>query len=528
MTSQPPAAATTGTRFALTRDQWTVLLFAQIWLFLLLRGWALFLDPGTFWHVVTGERILSSGLPRVDWLSFTRAGAPWIAHQWLAELGMSLLHRMGGLDALLVVFSGALALLFAWLFRRLVSSGIGPAWALLATLLAFAASQHHFHARPHVVSLGLFAWMFGRLVDFEAGRLGPRRMLAIVPAFLVWVNVHGAAVGGLATLALVVMGWIGAWLLGRPSPVRTSRGVAFVVALVAACFATMLANPYGLALPRTWSTIVGSRELARLMQEHQPFWVTRNWLGTGLIGIFVVAFLAARWRSLQVTSFASLAWLALAVERTRHLPFFALSAVLVLPDLLGSSGWTALAGRAGVLRDADGTATRVLRGLVLGPVAALLGVVVVHAAAPPSRAEPRIVTLQPARWPSELLPAIAHATDGWPPGAAILNDMPFGGFLAYFTPRLRIAIDDRWELYGDDFMVGYVEDTPAWLGRWVTPHDPRLALVQPHSRLDVILGADGAWQPVARCPAAVLYQRRGGAATVSPAAPPTRAQASPR
>ena len=35
--------------------------------------------------------------------------------------------------------------------------------------------------------------------------------------------------------------------------------------------------------------------------------------------------------------------------------------------------------------------------------------------------------------------------------------MLFGGFLIYHTPGFRVFIDDRCELYGDEFMVKYVK-----------------------------------------------------------------------
>lgn len=50
----------------------------------------LFNDAGTGWHIVTGARRLeTSELPRVDTDSFTKAGQPWSAWEWLADVGMA-------------------------------------------------------------------------------------------------------------------------------------------------------------------------------------------------------------------------------------------------------------------------------------------------------------------------------------------------------------------------------------------------------------------------------------------------------
>ena len=60
-------------------------------------------DPDIWWHLKTGEWIPQHhAVPRVDPLSYTRAGQPWIAHEWLSELGMYSLYRLTGASGLIV------------------------------------------------------------------------------------------------------------------------------------------------------------------------------------------------------------------------------------------------------------------------------------------------------------------------------------------------------------------------------------------------------------------------------------------
>src|SRR5947209_3385781 len=72
-------------RFAMWRRFWRpeTGIFLGLWLALLIGGQSrLFRDPGTFWHTVVGERILSSGeLVYRDPFSCTFGGEPWIPHQ---------------------------------------------------------------------------------------------------------------------------------------------------------------------------------------------------------------------------------------------------------------------------------------------------------------------------------------------------------------------------------------------------------------------------------------------------------------
>src|SRR5579884_2766531 len=74
-----------------------------------------FQDPGTFWHIVVGQRILSSGqLMHADEFTYTRAGTPWSPFQWLGECGMAVLHQAGSWDLLLLAGVTLLAAVYAY------------------------------------------------------------------------------------------------------------------------------------------------------------------------------------------------------------------------------------------------------------------------------------------------------------------------------------------------------------------------------------------------------------------------------
>src|SRR5436305_11888556 len=103
-------------------------LFLAIWLTLMVSGRGKFFrDPGSLWHIVVGEQILSTGqLIEADPFSCTFGGRPWIAQQWLGECTLALLHRAGGLDAVLLATSVLLAALYTWVAHRLLRAGMHP------------------------------------------------------------------------------------------------------------------------------------------------------------------------------------------------------------------------------------------------------------------------------------------------------------------------------------------------------------------------------------------------------------------
>ena len=246
--------------------------FLAIWLALMILPRNHFFgDPGSLWHIVLGERMLSSGaLIRSDPFSFTQGGKPWVSQYWLVECFLAALHRIGGLDSIMAVTMTGLAALYTWVAHRLLRAGLHPLLVGLIVAMAITGGAYHLHPRPHILTLAFLAWTFAALCDFEAGRIPLRRLFWLIPLFIVWANVHGGMVTGVFTVALAAAGWCLAWLVGAATPVTRPRQILTLASLVVACGLAALVNPYGLELPRLWFALIGSPVLPRLIQEHLP------------------------------------------------------------------------------------------------------------------------------------------------------------------------------------------------------------------------------------------------------------------
>ena len=88
--------------------------------------------------------------------------------------------------------------------------------------------------------------------------------------------------------------------------------------------------------------------------------------------------------------------------------------------------------------------------------------------------------------------------------------MLLGGFLIYHTPDLRVFIDDRCELYGDEGLLAYehaLREDPAQVDRWAQDYGFEAALTQTGSRFDRYLEGAKGWTPVRRTAAATFYRR---------------------
>jgi hypothetical protein len=484
------------------------LFFLVAWAVLLAGGRSRLLqDPGTFWHILVGDRIFESGLPRHDWLSFTFGGQAWIAQQWGAECAMSLLYRLGGFDALLVATTAALALLLAWLFHRLLIAGVTALWAVFVVTLSFLASSHHFHIRPHVLSILFFAWMYARLIDFEAGRIGLGRLTWLIPLWFGWVNCHGAILGGLGTFGLAAAGWTVARLFRAPSPVPNARAAGFLVLVLVAGLAAIFLNPYGLEMPRAWNAIVQSRELPRAIVEHASLARTRSWQVLILASLFVAAFVGVGVRPEKVTSALPIVWLILAFGRVRHAPLFAVAATLALAELLPRARWASRLSERGIHILAHArhcNSRRFPRAPLASAAGAVTAVMLFHLVA--TARGPLIAELDPRQWPVDLVPALRSAAADLPVGSPILNDLRLGGFIAFHEPHLRISVDDRWELYGDVFMRDFIRGDGDWFEQLAVRYGVTLAVAEPGSQLDEYLQRRR-WIQVATSPAGRLYRR---------------------
>ncbi len=229
----------------------------------------LFRDPGSFFHTVIGEHILDTAhLIYWDSFSFTRFGEPWIAQQWLGECIMAAIQRLAGLDGLLVVTVSLIALLYSHpgLTDRAFRDEPCPGFPHIGFVPG--PSSHHFHVRPHIVTIFFMTIIYARLCDIESGRKSISTLFWLIPVFVIWSNIHGGALGGLCTLLIAAAGWTMACWLGLKSPFADKKALIHLWVIILLCLVTPLVNPYGLKLPATSLNIMGSSAISQLIQKH--------------------------------------------------------------------------------------------------------------------------------------------------------------------------------------------------------------------------------------------------------------------
>lgn len=300
-------------------------------------------DPDLWGHVLYGEHLLQTGnLMRTDPYSWTAFGHQWINHEILAEAAMALSFRLlGGTGLLLLKMMVGLAVFFIALSiakSRMDEKTRMVAWALGA--LAVVEISFGFAARPQIFTALALALEFWILKQVHGGKKA--WALALPPLFAVWINTHGGVLAGLVLLCVTTMATTAQTFLKTFAPdyIRqrledgVSRTTLFWLWFCSVLSAlALLANPYGLALPR-W--LVGSVLWLRpQISEWNP--TPFDWNHAAFF--FCVFFAAAaivlsrkRWQLWEMAMVVALA--ALALRSIRNTPLFCIAALAFVPPHL--------------------------------------------------------------------------------------------------------------------------------------------------------------------------------------------------
>ncbi len=493
-----------------------------------------------WWHLAAGRLMLGEGrLLFHDPFSVGAAGAPWIDLHWLFQVLACLLHRAGGVAAI-VLGKAATAGLAAWVLLRATEAAAlrreetRDALALrgLAVLVCAPAlylTRFLVLERPIVLTLLLLALF---LLVLERHRRGARGhwLLVLLPLQVLWANCQGLFLLGPLLIACYLAGELVTAALARHGARGFEvsvdrRGLAQLALALGGVLAAGLLTPYGLrglALPFTLLGRIdgGGGELFSLnvSENIPPFLLERTdpasvwhlkWVGAITFASFLLV-RAARsplqlGRLLLAAAFFSLALLA-----NRNLLLFYWVAALVTAANLAP-----LLARV-ASRPRGATLTR--RALPLLALAVVGGLAVHRWSA--RREEGPALAIAPFRVPTvavERVRALGLEGDAF-------NAVRYGGYLAWtLHPRHRPFIDGRLVLRSAAQFGEYLDvlDHPERFEPLRRAHGLRLALL-PAAYPDRYLGLiralyrDPAWRLLYTDGTETLFARADAGALAAP------------
>jgi hypothetical protein len=304
-----------------------------------------------------------------------------------------------------------------------------------------------------------------------------------------------------------------------------------VTAVLAGCILTVVITPYGAMIVRTWLAIMESPTLREIIIEHRPLSFDRpDALMVVLVAMAYIAALVStfpRWP--RATWLIPLAWLYGTFSRVRHAPLFAVTAGVVLADMLPFTPFARWAVRRGSdLFVPQDQALQSRERLDFRPAVIPILLVLTAFALQQGRVSVPIIghgwaRLDPSIWPVELLPELEQYQYTRPDGTRIFNDYHFGGFLIYFTPGYRVFVDDRCELFRPEnekypdqwlaeFLLAREVGTAQAMQRWQKQYGAfDFALIKTPSAsepsFDEYFRTSPDWELIKRTPTAALYRR---------------------
>ena len=423
-------------------------------------------DAGIGWHIRAGQQILAThAIPRVDSFSSTMAGRPWFAWEWLYDLLVGQLEGVLGLNGVVWLTAVVSAAVFAWTFRVVVGRGANMFVALALVLLALSASMIHFLARPHVISwLFTLAWFW--ILDSSqqdvgdeqgAGGRKQRKLWALPLLMMLWVNMHGGFVVGFVLLGIFLVGAGWDWfrakegrieeLLQKAAARKRARDLTWAAFL---SLGASLLNPYGWKLHWHVCSYLSNHFLIDRIDEFR----SPNFHGVAqrcflLLLLITLAALATRGRELRLTQvFTVLFAVFSGLYASRNIPVSSILLVMVVAPLVPAAGFGRVFFQRMGAVEAD----------LLGHVWSVLAVIITLAiAANGGRAGSDL--LMDAHFDSRRMPveAVNYLEKSELKGPVLSADY-WGGYLIYrLYPKIQVVVDDRHDLYGEEFLRPYLK-----------------------------------------------------------------------
>jgi hypothetical protein len=380
-------------------------------------------DGDTYWHLGAGGWMLDHlRVPHTDPFSFTHGGQPWVPHEWLSEIIMTVVWRAAGWTGIVVLFGLATALSLGLLLTRL-SRWFGPIALAVTAWLVVGCMWVGLFTRPHLLALPLMIIWTGALLDARAENRAPPLWLAGL--LVLWANLHGSFVFGALVAAPLALE---ALLAGarNPWPVVKSWGL-----FAAACLVAVLLTPNGLHALTYPFQIMAMKTLNGIVEWLPPDFRTMSEFQAAVL----ITLLVCLSRGVKVPVFRALLVLFIlhmALQHQRHMLVLALIAPLFLAEPIGRSF-----GRE---------TPRPLGRPLVPAVLFALGVLVMVGV----RATDPVVRNDAVTTPRAALSHVPAALQARP----VLNTYSLGGYLVF--RGIKPFIDGRADMYGDEFFSRHI------------------------------------------------------------------------
>ncbi|HTZ57192.1 MAG TPA: hypothetical protein VMB49_03805 [Acidobacteriaceae bacterium] len=485
-------------------------------------GRLLLRDASIGWHIRDGQQILlSHAITRTDAFSSTMHGHTWYAWEWLYDVLIALVHHVLGLNGVVFYSAAMIAATFVvTLHVALRDRGNLPV-TLLLLILSLGASAVHFFARPHLVSWLFTMIWFAALDSAERRKQESKNVLWLPILMLVWVNLHGGFLVGFALLVIYLFAAVGRYYKEFEARDETLQWLWRLLWCLGLSVGASFINPYGYNLHlHVWGYLTD-----RFLMNHITEFFSPDFHGAAqqcfavllIVTILALASASRRPRAsqLMVILFAAYGGL----YATRSLPTSSLLIAMVIAPLLSEniSEAAANASIAPWLRDffsrLDSFGARMgrlevqFRGHLWMVLVFAIGLFACVNHGRLGSEQFINAYFDDKRFPVQAAEVIAQREVHEP----IFSLDYWGGYLIYrLHPQTKVVVDDRHDLYGDQFFQDYLKIVlvqPGW-DKALNEKQVKWVLVPAESSLANIMRLTSEWTVSYEDGTAALFHRQ--------------------
>jgi hypothetical protein len=473
------------------------------------------------WHIKTGELIWATkSIPTLDVFSYIAEGRPWVDSHWLFQLMLFGTHACAGIPGLFILRVTLIVATFALLLSTNQRREYLPI-SLVVCLLALFISYERFVMRPEFASLCFLAAFFYCMENFSSRtRL---YMVGIPLCQVIWTNMHGLSILGVAFLALYVAGDVLQLLSARSMPnlsdVRpTARELKLKFAVLGLAALAYLANANGIEGILYPFKIFGElrgevSSFPKLAELWSPFSVKAAFsldpvvIYKLFIGVSALSWFG-HWRRVRFAHiFVYATFLYLSTLAMRNMSLFA---VVATPITVWNLNGLLDRARAGATAKPEMQKT----------VAAMTAAAMIFIAAGTWVFTSNNELYERLGWPRSFGVGLSdrfagdvleqlETLDG-----RFFNSPDLGGYLIWqLYPKKQVAIDGRWEIYGEilpELMSAYRD--PEVFARLVEKYDIIAVVLstrtQPAKKMTRWIRKSRDWHLTVKSKNALLFERR--------------------
>jgi hypothetical protein len=439
-------------------------------------------DNDFWWHLRTGQLIVESKtIPKNDPFSYTNPGKDWITHEWLSELIIYMLFRLGGINVLILVFSSVITFSFGLVYLRCRGK---PYLAGFILFLGVIATAPTWGVRPQMFSL-LFASLYLFLLDRFSIKKKLMYLMPIPVIMILWVNMHASYALGIVIVIISLVGQFTDTLIQNWRSMSPHKSLwkelypilfTFILCLLAVLF-----NPNGIQMITYPFETLSSFSMQTYIQEwFSPNFHLMEWQPLALL---ILLLMGSGFFSNQSISISEIGLVIIfgyaSLVSMRHVYFFALTAVPLIDKSISRP------------RLEKAPPDFIIKSYPFINTILLICVLFVA-----TIRINQIVSNQTIKQ-NDVFPEVASKwIEQNNPQGNIFNSYNWGGYLIWrLYPEYRVFIDGRADIYGDSDMVRYAQ---LYSGiNWqeiFQEYDIRFVLVEPTAPIASILLETSGWQ----------------------------------